>query len=64
MQLSPKWQKQLAKLPETGMSYQVVRVLLKDGSTRRNIVVIGGKKIVMPEVEPFTNAQIEDISLE
>ena len=42
MHLPQKWAKELASKPETGMGYQVVSVVLKDGKRFDQIAVVEG----------------------
>ena len=39
--LSEQWAKQLAAKPETGMGYQVVSVVLKDGKRFDQVAIVG-----------------------
>jgi hypothetical protein len=43
IQLSPKWTKELLLSPETGMGYQVVTILLKDGTRFAQVAVVEGR---------------------
>lgn len=42
LRLSDRWGPALARAPETGMGYQVVSVLLKDGRRFDNLTIVGG----------------------
>jgi len=42
LRLSDKWAPDLLREPETGMGYQTVTVVLKDGRRFEGITVIGG----------------------
>jgi hypothetical protein len=41
--LSQKWAKELASKPETGMGYQIVSVVLKDGKRFDQVAVVEGR---------------------
>ena len=41
-QLPDSWGPVLTALPETGMSYQVATLTLKDGRTFERVVIVGG----------------------
>lgn len=61
--LSSKWARELAGEPETGMGYQVVSVLLKDGRRFDRVLVVGGYITKIKDIEglPFTDDQIDTI---
>jgi hypothetical protein len=42
LRLSDRWGPRLAVAPETGMGYQVVSILLKDGRRFDNVTIVGG----------------------
>ncbi|MBI2674307.1 MAG: hypothetical protein HYX22_01015 [Candidatus Yanofskybacteria bacterium] len=46
MRLSQKWVDKLVNLPESGMGYQTVDVILKNGSTVRGLIVINCQDIL------------------
>ncbi len=61
--LSSKWAKQLELMPETGMDYQVVAVVLKDGTRFDQVVVVEGCITQIrgrPDI-PFTEDEIVEI---
>jgi hypothetical protein len=60
-----KWRTELACKPETGMSYQVVSVLLKDGRRFDQVAVVEGHitEIRGRKDIPFTEDQIAQIVL-
>jgi len=65
IELPAKWAKELASRAETGMGYQVVSVVLKDGRRFNQVAVVEG---LLTEVRghkdiPFTKEQIADIIL-
>jgi len=61
--LSDRWAPVLLRQPETGMGYQVVTIVLKDGRKVENVTVSGGAiSDLPPEIaSAFTEADIEDI---
>lgn len=61
--LSSKWARELAGKPETGMGYQVVSVILKDGRRFDRALVVGGYITKIKDIEgvPFTDEQIDTI---
>ena len=61
--LSAKWVPVLLSQPETGMSYQIASVFLRDGRRFDRVVIVQG---VIGEVDgkkeiPFKEEDIEDI---
>lgn len=63
--LSAKWASELASKPETGMGYQVVSIILKDGRRFDQVAVVEGR---LTEIRgrkdiPFTEDQIVQIIL-
>ncbi len=61
MRLSKKWVDKLLNLPEAGMGYQVVDVILKDGKTIKGLIVLGCQDI-LGHVS-FSESDIADISI-
>lgn len=61
--LDKHWSDELAKLPETGMGYQVIDITLKSGFMFRDVKVLNTKEIYFEHVSkmPFTNNDIKDI---
>lgn len=61
--LSRKWTSELACKPETGMGYQVVSVILSDGTIFDQAVVVEGRitEIRGRKDIPFTEDQIASI---
>jgi len=59
MRLSQKWVDRLVNLPEMGMGYQVVDVILKNGSTVKGLMVVNCQDILV-EVY-FSEEDIADI---
>ncbi len=65
IELSQKWLKELIDQPETGMGYQVVSVILKDGRRFDQVVIVEGRMTQIRGLNniPFTEEQIADIIL-
>jgi hypothetical protein len=64
LQLDPRWTQKLARLPESGMGYQRVRVLLKAGRTIEEALVFNASVLqVADDVAPFRSQDIDDIEL-
>lgn len=61
IQLPVKFTKQLAKLPETGMGYQLVKVVLKNGSVLDNHKVLNSSLLILEKDEKFENEEIASI---
>ncbi len=65
LQLSERWVRYLLQQPETGMGYQIARVVLNDGRAFERVVIMGD---TIHEVDrspdiPFTEADIQDIKV-
>jgi len=65
IELSAKWIAKLASEPETGMGYQVISVILRDGRRFDQVVVVEGKITEIRGLSdiPFTENQINQIIL-
>ncbi len=65
IELSAKWTAKLASEPETGMGYQVISVILRDGRRFDQVVVVEGKITEIRGLSdiPFTENQINQIIL-
>jgi hypothetical protein len=64
--LPEHWSKFLLKQPETGMTYQIVDVTLRDGRTVRDVAIIQSELVggVRGHAEiPFDPADIVDIKV-
>lgn len=63
--LTGKWATELASKPETGMGYQVVTIILKDGRRFDQVVVVQGRVsgIRGRKDIPFTEDEITEIIL-
>ncbi len=63
--LSTKWTSELASKPETGMGYQVVSIILKNGKKFDQVAVVEGRitEIRGYKDVPFTEDQIAQIIL-
>ena len=65
IELSAKWTAKLASEPETGMGYQVISVIFRDGRRFDQVVVVEGKITEIRGLSdiPFTENQINQIIL-
>ncbi len=61
MRLSKKWVDKLVNLPEAGMAYQVVDVILEDSRTIQGLIVLGCQDI-LGHVS-FSESDIVDITI-
>lgn len=63
IQLSPKWVQKLIASPETGMGYQVVTIVLRDGVRFEQVVIVDGciTQIKGRDDIPFTEGDIQEI---
>jgi len=52
------------KLPETGMGYQLVRVILKNGKVLRNHKVLNGSVLLLEQNEHLTKDDIAMVEAE
>ena len=61
--LSVKWAPMLLAQPETGMSYQIASVILKDGRRFDRITIVGGMitKVGTLANVPFSETDIDKI---
>ena len=62
MRLSQKWVDKLVILPEAGMGYQIVDVILKNGSVIRGLIVLRCQDILGTVY--FSEDDIVDIIVE
>lgn len=64
LELAQRWCDKLARMPETGMGYQRVRVRLKAGRTIDGALVYNAKVLEVPdEAPPFRSQDIDDIEV-
>ena len=62
--LTDRWTNHLCDLPESGMGYQVVDVILRSGEAIKDIVVFNGHEVEWPEEKPpITPDEIVDIRM-
>jgi hypothetical protein len=63
--LSKKWARYLASLPETGMGYQVVSLILKDGRKFDQVVIDSGyvTRVRGYDEVPFAESDIAEIKI-
>ena len=60
--LDEKWTERLIELPESGMGYQRVCVLLKDGRILDDVLVFNAEVLQVPDdVRPFVLRDILEI---
>jgi hypothetical protein len=65
IELSPRWALELATKPETGIGYQVVSIVLKDGKKFDQVVIVEGRITRIRGLGdiPFSEEQIAQIIL-
>jgi len=61
LHLSDQFISLLVKLPETGMGYQLVKVVLKSGKILRRQKVLNSEILMVDQSEPISSADIEKI---
>ncbi len=54
----------LISLPENGMGFQIVKIILKDGTILNKHKVINSEWLMLEENENISNNDIENIELE
>jgi hypothetical protein len=59
--LPKRWIEKLAQLPESGMGYQRVNIVLKRGKVLEGIVVLNAEEAQAPEA--FEPSEIMDVQL-
>jgi len=64
LKLSDSFINVLVKLPENGMGYQIVKVILKSGKVLRKHKVINSSVLMLKKNENITEKDIEKIELE
>jgi hypothetical protein len=64
LKLSERFEHLLTKLPETGMGYQIVKVILKSGEVLHQHKVINAKFLMLEANEHISVKDIEHIELE
>ena len=64
LKLSDSFINFLVNLPENGMGYQIVKVILKSGKVLRQHKVINSSLLMLEENENITEKDIEKIELE
>ena len=52
LHLDDRWASHLSRLPENGMGYQVVDVLLRNGEQVRGVVVLNAQEVQWPAGRP------------
>ena len=63
LQLPVRFTKQLTKLPETGMGYQLVKVVLKNGLILNDHKVLNSSVLILNQDEKLTIEEIASIQL-
>ena len=64
MKLKEPWISILTSLPETGMGYQKVRFIMKNGNIIPNLVVLNCEQVELPENTFIDMNNVESILLE
>ena len=59
--LPERWTEHLVRLPESGMGYQRVNIILKHGKVLRDVLVLNAEEAQTPE--PFEPSDILDVEL-
>ncbi len=59
-----KWTSVLANLPETGMGYQLVKVILKNGKVLNNHKVLNSSLLLLEKDENLTKEDIAVVEIE
>ena len=61
IKLNKGWLKRLRELPESGMGYQRVDVRFADGRELKNVVVLNGEELEVPN--DFAQVEVTDVCL-
>lgn len=61
LKLAKRWTEKLMALPESGMGYQLVDVVMKDGRRLESVVVLNAEWLEVPS--DYTDAEVEDLRL-
>lgn len=64
IKLPIQFTKQLTKLPETGMGYQLVKIILKNGLILNNHKVLNSSLLILEKDEKLENKEIVSIEVE
>jgi hypothetical protein len=64
LQLPHKWTDYLMKLPETGMGYQLVKIVLKNGKVLHHKKVLNGSVLLLTTNEKISKEEILKIEAE
>ena len=64
IQLPDEFVQYLMKLPENGMGYQLVKVILKNGSILRKHKVFNSSLLLLENSEQLQPSQIKNLELE
>lgn len=60
LKLNKKWTKKLIELPETGMGYQKVDIILSDGTKIEGLNVYNAEIVELPE--RYSKLKIDEIA--
>jgi len=63
LRLKEEHVKYLSELPETGMGYQIVNIILVDGRLLKNRIVLNSEFIVLEEDESINPSDIQSITM-
>lgn len=59
VQLGETWSERLRSLPEAGMGYQLVDVILRDGRCERGLLVFNGRELQVSDLsQPLDVSEI------
>ncbi len=58
-----KWINKLVSLPESGMGYQIVDIVLKDQRVISKVVILNAEIVMLPGYENITENDIAEIEL-
>jgi hypothetical protein len=61
VRLPEQWSERLIHLPESGMGYQRVNIVLKEGKVLKNVTVLNAEECQVSE--PFEPSDIVDVQL-
>ncbi len=64
IELPKKLSDYLINLPENGMGYQIVKVILKSGKVLRKLKVLNSSVLVLDKATNINSSDIEKIELE
>lgn len=59
LKLAKHWTEKLKRLPESGMGYQLVDVVMQDGRRLQSVVVLNAEWLEIPS--EFSDAEVRDL---